>query len=141
MSLRVWAPKAFWLNWQALCQPDGPGGLGELGVAAGMWAAMVLAMMLPTAGPMILTYAEIADTAARKGEPVVSPMVLTAGYVGVWLGFALAAAALQWMLAGGPPNLQTPTGITRSQHATLTMRVSFTRASYRGQVPQQASPE
>ena len=58
-----------------------------------MWAAMTLAMMLPTAGPMILTYAEIADTAARKGEPAVSPLVLTAGYVAVWLGFALVATA------------------------------------------------
>ena len=29
---------------------------------------MTLAMMLPTAGPMILTYAEIADTAARKAR-------------------------------------------------------------------------
>ena len=60
---------------------------------------MTLAMMLPTAGPMILTYAEIADTAARKREPVVSPLILTAGYVAVWLGFALAAASLQWVLA------------------------------------------
>ena len=59
---------------------------------------MVLAMMLPTAGPMILTYAEIADTAARKRETVVSPIVLTAGYVAVWLGFALAAAVLQTSL-------------------------------------------
>ncbi len=63
-----------------------------------MWCAMVLAMMLPTAGPMIVTYAEIADTAARKGETIVSPMVLTAGYAAVWLGFALAATALQTML-------------------------------------------
>ena len=47
---------------------------------------------------MILTYAEIADTAARKGEPVVSPLVLTAGYVAVWLGFALVATALQFAL-------------------------------------------
>jgi predicted metal-binding membrane protein len=31
-----------------------------------------------------------------KREPVVSPLVLTAGYVAVWLGFALAAASLQW---------------------------------------------
>ena len=60
---------------------------------------MTLAMMLPTAGPMILTYAEIADTAARKREPVVSPLVLTAGYVAVWLGVALAAASLQLALA------------------------------------------
>jgi predicted metal-binding membrane protein len=84
--------------WQALCQPGGAGRLSDLALAAPMWAAMTLAMMLPTAGPMILTYAEIADTAARKGEPVVSPLVLTAGYVAVWLGFALAAAALQWAL-------------------------------------------
>ena len=84
--------------WQMLCQPSGAGSLGELAPAATMWAAMVLAMMLPTAGPMILTYAEIADTAARKGEPVVSPMVLSAGYALVWLGFALVAATGQWML-------------------------------------------
>jgi|tagenome__1003787_1003787.scaffolds.fasta_scaffold20615891_1 predicted metal-binding membrane protein len=87
------------LNWQALCQPSAWGGLGELALTAPMWMAMTLAMMLPTAGPMILTYAEIADTAARKREPVVSPVVLTAGYVAVWLGFALAAAWLQWALA------------------------------------------
>ena len=87
------------LNWQALCQPYALGGLGELALTAPMWMAMTLAMMLPTAGPMILTYAEIADTAARKREPVVSPMILTAGYVAVWFGFALAAASLQWVLA------------------------------------------
>src|SRR3954463_7570457 len=87
------------LNWQALCQPAAWGGLGELALTAPMWMAMTLAMMLPTAGPMILSYAEIADTAARKREPVVSPVVLTGGYVAVWLGFALAAACLQWALA------------------------------------------
>src|SRR5262249_2791573 len=87
------------LNWQALCQPSALGGLGELVLTAPMWMAMTLAMMLPTAGPMILTYAEIADTAARKREQVVSPIVLTAGYIAVWLGFAIAAASLQWLLA------------------------------------------
>jgi predicted metal-binding membrane protein len=60
-----------------------------------MWGAMILAMMLPTAGPMILTYAEIADTAARKGERVVSPVVLIAGYALVWFGFAAVPALLQ----------------------------------------------
>jgi predicted metal-binding membrane protein len=30
---------------------------------------------------------------------VVSPLILTAGYVAVWFGFALAAALLQWMLS------------------------------------------
>jgi predicted metal-binding membrane protein len=89
------------LNWQALCQPGTAGGVGDLALAAPMWAAMTLAMMLPTAGPMILTYAEIADTAARKDEPVVSPLILAAGYVAIWLGFAFFAACLQWTLARG----------------------------------------
>jgi predicted metal-binding membrane protein len=68
---------------------------GEAALVLAMWVAMTLAMMLPTAAGMIVTYAQIADTAARKGEPAVSPLVLTAGYVGVWLGFAVAAAAVQ----------------------------------------------
>src|ERR1044071_3961106 len=42
-------------SWLDLCRPQGaPGWLGA-GLALPMWAAMVLAMMLPTAGPMILT--------------------------------------------------------------------------------------
>ena len=81
--------------WLALCQPMGAGGGLELALVFAMWAAMTLAMMLPTAAPMILTYAEIADTAARQNEPAASPLILTAGYAAVWLGFALVAAALQ----------------------------------------------
>ena len=81
--------------WQALCRPDATRGWAGALLALPMWAAMLLAMMLPTAGPMILTYAEIADTAARKGEPVASPLLLMSGYLAVWLGFALAAAMLQ----------------------------------------------
>ena len=87
---------------EALCRPAfgrGAWDAGQLGLVLAMWSAMTLAMMLPTAGPMILTYAELAATATRKGEPVVSPVVLTAGYATVWLGFALAASLVQWGLA------------------------------------------
>ncbi len=84
--------------WLALCQPMGAGGGIEIVVVLAMWVAMTFAMMLPTAGPMILTFAEIADTAAQKHEPAASALVLTAGYVSVWLGFALAATALQFAL-------------------------------------------
>jgi predicted metal-binding membrane protein len=76
----------------------GPWGGADLVLVALMWVAMALAMMLPTAGPMVLTYAEIADTAAGKGERVVSPFFLAGGYVTVWIGFALAAALLQGLL-------------------------------------------
>jgi predicted metal-binding membrane protein len=66
-----------------------------LAVVALMWGAMTLAMMLPSAAPMILTYAEIADMAARKGDRIVSPFVIASGYALVWLGFAAAAALAQ----------------------------------------------
>jgi predicted metal-binding membrane protein len=79
--------------------PGGAWNLSGFAVVALMWAAMVLAMMLPSASPMILTYAEIADTAARKGERVVSPLVLAAGYTVVWLGFAGGATLAQFLFA------------------------------------------
>ena len=86
----------------ALCRPTF--GAGEILTASSfalvalMWAAMVLAMMLPSAAPMILTYAQIADTAARKGERIVSPFMIAAGYSVVWLGFALLASVAQLAL-------------------------------------------
>lgn len=81
----------------ALCRPQFGAGIWsgpEFWIVLAMWCAMVLAMMLPSAGPMILTYVEIADTAASRGRHAVSPFVLTAGYVVVWLGFALVAASI-----------------------------------------------
>ena len=98
-ALMLASPTSEWFY--AICQPviGRNFGVGDAALTLAMWSAMVLAMMLPTAGPMILTYAEIADTAARKSDTVVSPMVLTAGYAAVWLGFALAASLLQMLLA------------------------------------------
>jgi len=76
--------------------PEGAWGAGGFALVALMWAAMVFAMMLPSAGPMILTYAEIAETAANKGERIVSSLVIGAGYAAVWLGFAALAAIAQF---------------------------------------------
>jgi len=86
----------------ALCRPVyGVGGLSPAALALTfvMWGAMVLAMMLPSGAPMIMTYAELAETAAAKGEPAASPAMLIAGYVAVWLGAATGFTALQAALA------------------------------------------
>ena len=82
---------------QALCSPNESVSwtVREAALVASMWCAMTLAMMLPSAAPMILTYAEIADTAARKGECIVSPFVLAAGYATIWIGFSLVASIAQ----------------------------------------------
>ena len=105
MGALDWLPRTI----QILCSPafgfalmpEGASGVawGASGFAlvALMWGAMALAMMLPSAAPMILTYAEIADTAAQKGEMIVSPIVLAAGYTTVWFAFATGAAVVQFV--------------------------------------------
>lgn len=101
------ASSGLWSWITALCRPAAAAssaGFIQFSLIATMWSAMALAMMLPSAAPMILTYAEIADTAARKGEPVVSPFALAFGYAAVWIAFALLAAALQMVLASAGLN-------------------------------------
>lgn len=85
------------------------GGIEGVAIVGAMWVAMTLAMMLPTAGPMILTYAEIGETAARKGVRIVSPQVLIAGYLTVWFGFAGVATLAQF----GVMSLATLPGASR----------------------------
>jgi predicted metal-binding membrane protein len=82
---------------QALCSPleSVSWTVREATLVASMWCAMALAMMLPSAAPMILTYAEIADTAASKGERIVSPFVLAGGYTTIWICFSLLASIAQ----------------------------------------------
>lgn len=55
-----------------------------------MWWSMMLAMMLPSAAPAILTY----GTIARKLPPA-HPLLFSLGYAAVWTGFAAMATLLQ----------------------------------------------
>ena len=101
LALLLAAPASSWFaTVQALCRtlPEGAWSFSAAAVTASMWSAMTLAMMLPSASPMIQTYAEIAETAARKSERIVSPLVIAAGYASVWLVFSLLATVIQIVL-------------------------------------------
>lgn len=63
-----------------------------------MWAAMMVGMMLPTASPMVLMFAKVNRNQCNEGKPVVATGIFVAGYVAIWLVFALVAALLQWSL-------------------------------------------
>ncbi|MCP5083641.1 MAG: DUF2182 domain-containing protein [Alphaproteobacteria bacterium] len=71
----------------------------DLALAVLMWSAMAFAMMLPAGAPLLATYMDIAGAAKAKQMPVVSPSVLIAGYMVVWLVFAVAAGLVQGALA------------------------------------------
>jgi predicted metal-binding membrane protein len=63
-----------------------------------MWSVMMVAMMLPSATPMVLLYARVGRTAAIDGEPFAPTGWFAAGYLLVWLGFAFGATGAQWAL-------------------------------------------
>jgi len=89
----------------SLCMtPASLGGAASgLPVLWSMWMLMAVAMMLPSAAPLIRTYCEIADTAEAKGEAVVHPLVLVAGYLSVWAMASLLFAALTYSLTRTAP--------------------------------------
>jgi len=95
-----------------LClSPSAPGGAaGEFFALLAMWVLMSVAMMLPSAAPMIRTYCEIADTATAKGEAAVSPLLLVAGYLTVWSGVALIFATVTAILRALGHDLGAPLG-------------------------------
>ena len=63
-----------------------------------MWAVMMLAMMLPSAAPMILMFAAVARNRRRAARPYAPVAVFVAGYVAVWSVFSVVAAVAQWLL-------------------------------------------
>ena len=59
-----------------------------------MWSLMMVAMMLPSATPMLLTFATLNR---RKGDTS-STWMFAAGYLVLWVGFSAAATGIQWGL-------------------------------------------
>jgi predicted metal-binding membrane protein len=64
-----------------------------------MWAAMMAGMMLPSAAPMLLLFARAMRNRPSEPHPARHIYAMAAGYLLVWVGFSLAATALQRVLA------------------------------------------
>ena len=63
-------------------------------LTAAMWWVMMVAMMLPSAAPVILLYGRV----YRHGAQAPPTSAFLGGYLAVWLAFALLAAGLQALL-------------------------------------------
>jgi predicted metal-binding membrane protein len=69
----------------------------DLGLVFAMWAIMMVAMMLPSATPVILVFAAI--TRQRKSARALTDVAaFVAGYLTMWTGFSLLATIGQWGL-------------------------------------------
>ena len=63
-----------------------------------MWAVMMIAMMLPSALPMILTFTAVTRNRQRLGRPYVPMGIFVFGYAAIWCAFSAVAAVAQWWL-------------------------------------------
>jgi predicted metal-binding membrane protein len=64
-----------------------------------MWWAMMVAMMLPSAVPVILLAAALNAKAQPGRPPYGATAWFVAGYLVAWGGFSIAAVAAQWWLS------------------------------------------
>ena len=63
-----------------------------------MWAEMMVAMMVPSAAPTILTFATVNRQRRAQERPFVPAGIFLAGYLVVWTAFSALAAVAQWAL-------------------------------------------
>jgi predicted metal-binding membrane protein len=70
-----------------------PAGMADASITFLMWAVMMVAMMLPSAGPTISTFAAIARP--RPGFSAAHVWMMVGGYIAAWTAFSAAATLLQ----------------------------------------------
>ena len=73
-------------------------GVADFALTFGMWAVMMVAMMTPSAAPMILMFAAVNRRRWKQQVSYVPTSVFLAGYLVVWATFSVIATAAQWGL-------------------------------------------
>lgn len=81
-----------WMMQQAVWTP------GYAALMFTMWWVMMVAMMLPSAAPVLLLYIRVMRNAKGGQRPLVPASIFAAGYVIAWGAFSLIAAGLQWAM-------------------------------------------
>lgn len=75
-----------------------PKGAADLILLLVMWWIMMIGMMLPSAAPMILTFAAINRGRRVRGQPYTPTVLFTSGYLLAWGSFSVVATLAQWAL-------------------------------------------
>ncbi len=62
-----------------------------------MWWVMMIAMMLPSAAPLMLVFATVNRRQRATGRPHVAMAIFASGYLAAWGAYSLAGVLLQWV--------------------------------------------
>lgn len=66
-----------------------------------MWVVMMVAMMLPSAAPMILLHLRVCRMSVTTAHALAPTAVFAGGYLVAWVAFSAVATSLQWGLQRG----------------------------------------
>jgi predicted metal-binding membrane protein len=84
----MWMPPLVAAPWTA----------GDLLMLFVMWATMMVAMMTPSASPMVVMFATLNRKRRTSGQPYTATFVFVTGYLVAWTAFSVLAALVQWPL-------------------------------------------
>ena len=70
----------------------------DLALAFVMWVVMMVAMMVPSASPMILMYGTLHRRQHHQENPMSAISMFSLGYLTSWAAFSLVATLAQWAL-------------------------------------------
>lgn len=73
-------------------------GLGTAAMVFIMWTVMMVAMMVPSATPMILAFVTVNERRRAAARPLVPVGIFLLGYLAVWTGYSALATVAQWGL-------------------------------------------
>jgi predicted metal-binding membrane protein len=80
----------------AMCMVNmNPWSAADLLALFAMWAVMMVAMMIPSASPVILAFAAVNSTRRAQSLPYVPTSAFVLGYVAAWSGYSLVATVAQ----------------------------------------------
>ena len=63
-----------------------------------MWVVMMVAMMVPSATPMILTFLTVNQKRSAANRPFVPVGIFLLGYLAVWTAYSAVATLVEWGL-------------------------------------------
>lgn len=63
-----------------------------------MWVVMMVAMMVPSATPLVLLFAAVNRKRQERADPVVPTGIFLLGYLLAWTGYSVLATLAQWGL-------------------------------------------
>jgi len=73
-------------------------GIIDLALLFVMWSVMMVAMMVPSATPLLLLFASVNRKRTQRADPAVATGIFLLGYLIIWTAYSAVATLAQWGL-------------------------------------------